>query len=301
MSSSPTLDPVCGRPVDPLRARAVGIFGGTTYYFCSFDCKARYADPRGAPAHVEVNSRSGGAPSDPEEQALLVERRAPDPVERIAPGTGDAPDEPRVPSKRSAIPLVLGAVVVVGIGAVFAWRQKHRSPVMDPPSIVAPPPHVVQPPAVSPPPPILPPPPVVPTYPELVAPLKLGMRRFLGGDPPIASVQLLVIDANDQATPIRIAELPGADPSGTVTSDAVTPEPAFQNMTSAQGAIFSTRLVAGDATLDVRVVRLADAIVAETSTTAGAWHAAARIPLLADAQLRAAAFAKKRYVTEEKP
>ena len=42
-------DPICGKDVDTLRARAVGIFGGVTYYFCSADCKAKYKDPRQAP------------------------------------------------------------------------------------------------------------------------------------------------------------------------------------------------------------------------------------------------------------
>ena len=41
-------DPVCGKIVDPLRARAVGIFGGVTHYFCSPECKVRFADPRNA-------------------------------------------------------------------------------------------------------------------------------------------------------------------------------------------------------------------------------------------------------------
>ena len=39
-------DPICGKDVDTLRARAVGIFGGVTYYFCSAECKAKYVDPR---------------------------------------------------------------------------------------------------------------------------------------------------------------------------------------------------------------------------------------------------------------
>src|SRR4029079_9237187 len=39
-------DPVCGKTVDPLRARAVGIYGGVTHYFCSAECKARFNDPR---------------------------------------------------------------------------------------------------------------------------------------------------------------------------------------------------------------------------------------------------------------
>src|SRR5437763_1356724 len=49
MTAGPTKDPVCGREVDPLRARAVGIFGGVTYYFCSQDCKTKFVDPRHAP------------------------------------------------------------------------------------------------------------------------------------------------------------------------------------------------------------------------------------------------------------
>jgi YHS domain-containing protein len=39
-------DPVCGKTVDPLRARAVGIYGGVTHYFCSPECKAGFVDPR---------------------------------------------------------------------------------------------------------------------------------------------------------------------------------------------------------------------------------------------------------------
>lgn len=43
-------DPICGKDVDTLRARAVGIFGGVTYYFCSADCKSKFKDPRGTVA-----------------------------------------------------------------------------------------------------------------------------------------------------------------------------------------------------------------------------------------------------------
>jgi YHS domain-containing protein len=56
--ASEVRDPVCGKPVDPLRARAVGIFGGVTYYFCSAECKAKYKDPRNPP-------RPAGAPVIP--------------------------------------------------------------------------------------------------------------------------------------------------------------------------------------------------------------------------------------------
>jgi YHS domain-containing protein len=35
-------DPICGKDVDTLRARAVGIFDGVTHYFCSAQCKERF-------------------------------------------------------------------------------------------------------------------------------------------------------------------------------------------------------------------------------------------------------------------
>lgn len=56
-------DPICGKEVDTLRARAVGIFGGVTYYFCSAECKSKFRDPR----------QSGGAAPP------MLERRRSDP------------------------------------------------------------------------------------------------------------------------------------------------------------------------------------------------------------------------------
>jgi YHS domain-containing protein len=47
-------DPICGKAVDTLRARAVGIFGGVTYYFCSAECKAKFVDPRQAARELDV-------------------------------------------------------------------------------------------------------------------------------------------------------------------------------------------------------------------------------------------------------
>lgn len=59
-------DPVCGKEVDTLRARAVGIFGGVTYYFCSPDCKAKFSDPRKSARPPSVNgpvaAPAGGVP-----------------------------------------------------------------------------------------------------------------------------------------------------------------------------------------------------------------------------------------------
>lgn len=54
-------DPICGKDVDTLRARAVGIFGGVTYYFCSAECKAKYVDPR-QPATGDRRPAAGDAP-----------------------------------------------------------------------------------------------------------------------------------------------------------------------------------------------------------------------------------------------
>jgi Cu+-exporting ATPase len=64
-------DPICGKDVDTLRARAVGIFGGVTYYFCSAECKERYVDPRQS---VRVESTADSRPS--------AERNQPEPTEK---------------------------------------------------------------------------------------------------------------------------------------------------------------------------------------------------------------------------
>jgi YHS domain-containing protein len=57
-------DPVCGRDIDPLRARAVGIFDGAMYYFCSADCKARFSDPRKLqPIKVAARAEPASAPN----------------------------------------------------------------------------------------------------------------------------------------------------------------------------------------------------------------------------------------------
>lgn len=56
-------DPICGKDVDTLRARAVGIFGGVTYYFCSQECKAKYVDPRQqATGNVTERRRAAAEP-----------------------------------------------------------------------------------------------------------------------------------------------------------------------------------------------------------------------------------------------
>ncbi len=61
-------DPICGKDVDTLRARAVAIFGGVTYYFCSSDCKSQFKDPRQAASSdaappKETGERRGREPA----------------------------------------------------------------------------------------------------------------------------------------------------------------------------------------------------------------------------------------------
>ena len=56
-------DPVCGQPVDALRARSVGIFGGRTFYFCSPEHKAEFAKNPGAYG-TSPSAPRAGAPRD---------------------------------------------------------------------------------------------------------------------------------------------------------------------------------------------------------------------------------------------
>src|SRR3984893_13888571 len=60
----PEKDPVCGMTVDPSRAVAKQDFRGTTYYFCSRGCAARFAkDPEkflSAPGSSGMGSAHSG-------------------------------------------------------------------------------------------------------------------------------------------------------------------------------------------------------------------------------------------------
>ena len=80
-----TRDPVCGKEVDALRARAVGIWGGRTYYFCSPEHKAEFA---GNPAaYGELGAREPTARAVP-----LSSGRTPTPAlgRAATPATGRA-------------------------------------------------------------------------------------------------------------------------------------------------------------------------------------------------------------------
>ena len=122
-------DPICGKDVDTLRARAVGIFGGVTYYFCSAGCKARFVDPRQPAASSDAaavpvpdrrrpqadKSRVAAAP----ELELELEAR---------PTAGD--DEP-VRYARSRIRRITGEV---GTPVVQIDLSPHKRPPASPPS-----------------------------------------------------------------------------------------------------------------------------------------------------------------------
>lgn len=68
-------DPICGKEVDTLRARAVGIFGGVTYYFCSAECKGKFKDPRQAKVTPSIERRK---PEPVRDEPLEREERKPD-------------------------------------------------------------------------------------------------------------------------------------------------------------------------------------------------------------------------------
>jgi YHS domain-containing protein len=69
-------DPICGKEVDTLRARAVGIFGGVTYYFCSAECKSKFKDPRQGNGTAPVVERR--KPEPQRDEPLEREERKPD-------------------------------------------------------------------------------------------------------------------------------------------------------------------------------------------------------------------------------
>ena len=139
-------DPVCGKVVDPLRARAVGIYGGTTQYFCSPECKASYGDPRTGP--TVSNAGPGGSERRYTDQPLKdvagdesgqwfmqPRQQPPPPVERFADLELPPPIVEQAPSPsimidvraaRSKRPILLVAVIVaVVVGALLLALRAH--------------------------------------------------------------------------------------------------------------------------------------------------------------------------------
>jgi YHS domain-containing protein len=111
MDGGSATDPVCGKQVDALRARAIGIFGGVTYYFCSPECKAGFADPRRAPRGADAATPAAPAPRREAAAAAPASRPPTAPavqpvVAQVAPtATGDAPPSiSRAPERAQANP-----------------------------------------------------------------------------------------------------------------------------------------------------------------------------------------------------
>jgi YHS domain-containing protein len=93
-------DPVCGQDVDSLRARAVGIWGGRTYYFCSPEHKAEFA--RNPAAFGEQGAREPTVTQPVRARASARETRAADePLATVAPFTADLTARP-APSRAAS-------------------------------------------------------------------------------------------------------------------------------------------------------------------------------------------------------
>jgi YHS domain-containing protein len=150
-------DPICGKDVDTLRARAVGIFGGATLYFCSQECKAKYVDPRKAPAPAPPRETGERRRAEPEaevkpskkaakEAAPVVEEspryahsrmrrvtgEVATPVVQIdlSPNRKPAPpkvdDEPLEPARSSRSWAWIAIVMLILAGGVIFFTLKHR-------------------------------------------------------------------------------------------------------------------------------------------------------------------------------
>ena len=120
--STLTRDPVCGKEVDTLRARAVGIFGGATYYFCSAECKAKFKDPRQTPSvSVAVERRRSG-----ERPALPAEAEPSRRPSRAEPVSAEEPTslvENPTPARRGPWLVVLLLFAVAGFVMWYAFKR----------------------------------------------------------------------------------------------------------------------------------------------------------------------------------
>jgi YHS domain-containing protein len=137
-------DPICGKDVDPLRARAVGIFGGVTYYFCSQDCKARFKDPRKQPREPtrDIGTRprrtTGETAAAGSEPASATKEKSGEPKEAVAhdkPWARRARDEEsvkvdpspsveeelRASQPQSRLPWVIAVMLLAGAAVVLYY------------------------------------------------------------------------------------------------------------------------------------------------------------------------------------
>lgn len=294
MEASKAIDPVCKKEVDVLRARAVGIFGGVTYYFCSNDCKALYTDPRSA---ARATAQSAViAEAAPKSKPATAPALATHIVDETPPSSGPQSGPPQPGRPAWAIPLAGGFLAVA---AYLVWSAVHpaRTPVA--PTVTAVAPRIAVPVVVA----------VTDLAPAshdlgpqqvtLKAPLKVGLRRFpeYRDGRAVLSVRMLVIDAADDARTFLVAKLEGGpDDSATETpAEAVQPRAEFVASSAADGVLFDDTESLGAEKIAVRVSRSKHAIVADVKKADGEWQRSAAVAIDDGAQVRAAAFARKRY------
>ncbi len=126
--SDKTKCPICNKDVDPLRARAMGIFGGTQYYFCSPECKAKFADPRKAPRDEAPAEKPAPPPEltqaprarDSPAKKAKAEAKAAAAAAAVEPPP-DPDDEEHKPIKRDPTPSVMEDLGAVQSGAGRVW------------------------------------------------------------------------------------------------------------------------------------------------------------------------------------
>jgi YHS domain-containing protein len=298
MNERTAVDPVCGKEVDVLRARAVGIFGGVTFYFCSAECKARYVDPRKTERSSEASGTSRASSSEPPRRV----------VEAGGELHRDAAPPEAPPRRRWIVPM--GFMVVLGIAGAVAWlRPGERTTGNGVASVATPPVPTMAPldlahaavvdasvPAVA------------HARVELPPPLRLGLRRFVEHQDgrTTLTVWLLAIDATGHGSPFEVARLEVTGDGGDVAADAVQPHPEFTSATASAGTLFEDSVALGERHLDVRVVRRRSGVLVETRTYPGAaddtpYQARMELTLAEAATVRGAAFAKKRYLPDQPP
>ncbi len=111
-------DPVCGAEVDTLRARAVAIVDGTTYYFCSAAHKEQFlrgSIPAPAPAPAPAPVRA----------PVPVPAPAPDATPDAVAETAPIPDEKPIARRASPLRYVF-VVLILFAGAVTVALLSRR-------------------------------------------------------------------------------------------------------------------------------------------------------------------------------